>query len=379
MLSKFARCVGCTGVVMALGLASASAQAAASNGYLSGYGGVVCVKKVGKHLYPVKCPTGPTGPAGPTGPKGVTGATGPAGPTGPTGPAGGGTGGGGTTGPTGAAGATGATGPTGPEGKEGKTGPTGPAGGGTGGGVGPTGPTGAAGATGATGPTGEKGEKGEKGATGPTGGGTGGGGTTGATGPTGPEGKTGPTGPTGAPGGGTGAEANVREEQEKISKEFVLKKGSLNPNNGNAEQGTWSVFIDVPKGGHQVNAIAAISFPILLAESEAITSVYRSASAAESPEPPCLGNLEEPHAEPGFLCVYRGQNEGSLEKEDTGAAFFGFEKPNGEYQIEEGKDGGKLGMLAVFRSKEFKEPPVTELKAASYMSAAGSWSVAAIK
>ena len=146
-----------------------------------------------------------------------------------------------------------------------------------------------------------------------------------------------------------------------------------------SEQGTWTAHINVAAKQHQDESIAAISFPILLAESEAITSVYRSASAAESPEEPCYGNLEEPHAAPGFLCVYRGQNEGSLEKEDTNASFFQFEKPNGEFQIEEGKDGGKLGMLVVFRTKEFAETPIKEVKAASYLNAAGSWSVKAIK
>src|SRR5450631_113015 len=89
------------------------------------------------------------------------GANGAPGSVGPQGPAG----------PQGAAGATGATGPSGPLGGPGPmglpgvTGPTGPSG--------PTGSTGAIGATGATGATGPTGPKGDKGDTGPSSSGTG--------------------------------------------------------------------------------------------------------------------------------------------------------------------------------------------------------------
>ena len=312
--------------------------------------------------------TGPEGKEGKEGPKGVTGSTGPEGKEGkegPTGPAGGGTGGG----ATGPAGATGATGP------EGKEGPTGPAGGGTGGG-----------ATGATGPEGKEGKEGKEGPTGPAGGGTGGGATgpAGATGATGAEGKagaTGATGPTGPAGGGTGGGGESNVVQEPAGKKlFVLKAGQR-------EQGTWSVFLDVPVGGHQAGPVAHISYPIYLSKEEKPTAVFRNEAQSKEPEVPCVGTTNEPEAEAGFLCVYRGGNTGWEEKEDENAKFALFFDAQGNPQGEEGKEGSKMGELAAFRTtapafaEGCKSPVSTACKvtASSYLSAGGSWSVKALK
>jgi hypothetical protein len=306
---------------------------------------------------------GPTGPTGSTGEKGegVTGATGPtgekgekgeAGPTGPTG-SGGGTGG--------SPGPTGPTGPTGEKGEKGEkgetvTGPTGPtgSGGGTGGSPGPTGPTGEKGEKGTTGATGEKGEKG---ATGPTGGGGGTGGSTGptgATGPTGEKGEKGATGPTGSGGGGS---------------ELCLGSGK-------SETGAWSATISAAKGGPQSEVAGVVSYSPKLCEAEVLTLVYVGAVAAETPgsaNPECVGSVNEPVAGKGFLCVYRGQNAGALEKQDKNAAFFKLASTTFE-----GGGTGEDGELVLFRTTEFSETTIiTAMAKESYLVAGGGWAVTA--
>jgi hypothetical protein len=327
---------------------------------------------------------GGTGPTGPTGPMGEKGEMGEQGETGPTGPEGtGGTGGGGTTG------ATGPTGPTGPEG----TGGTG--GGGTTGATGPTGPTGpegtggtgGGGTTGATGPTGEKGEKGETGPTGPEGkGGTGGTGG-GATGPTGPEGKTGPTGPTGPEGkGGTGGTGGG-----PATELGTLKSGA-------AETGGWTASIDAETGTLQQEAHGVVSFPIKLQAYPELAGVavhYRNATEALKPEGACKGSVDEPIAEKGSLCVYRGgAGNGSKEDEDSNvtktqaasscagkATGVFFENFFGEcIEAIEGV-GGQDGVDVVFRttSPTFVEGGnlTTKVTAPGKMVAHGSWAVTA--
>jgi hypothetical protein len=108
-------------------------------------------------------------------------------------------------------------------------------------------------------------------------------------------------------------------------------------------------------------------------------ATYRPESLSEKPEPPCLGSVNEPVAEAGNLCVYRGGNFGSLEKQDKNAGFFGFLQPNGNNTSVSG-EAGVLGQQIVFRSTEFKEeePPVEELAAAKSpvrLHAIGSWAV----
>ena len=298
---------------------------------------------------------GTTGPTGPTGPEGKEGSEGKEGPTGPAGEGGGG--GEGTTGPTGPTGEGGGGGGT-----TGPTGPTGPTGAGGGGG----------GPTGATGPTGP---------TGPAGGGTGGSGTTGATGPEGPEGKAGPTGPTGPAGGGTGGTGSSE----------ATSFGKLA--SGKQETGYWSATISAIKGGPQVEAVGAVSFPIPLGAS--VKTIYRTEAESESPAAPCAGAPDNPTAEKGFLCVYRGfAGIGSKESEDKFAAnqpclsaggtlnseCVFFESAKGGPIEETSPEAGKLGVGVVFRTKPFNEtgtgPPAT-LTENSYLIAKGSWAVRA--
>jgi hypothetical protein len=89
----------------------------------------------------------------------------------------------------------------------------------------------------------------------------------------------------------------------------------------------------------------------------------------------CQGIVNEPAAEPGNLCVYRGGNFGSLEKTDKNASFAEFHTAAG------GGIGavGHLGQLVIFRSNEFnQEAPIEALSAASApvnLTAEGSWSM----
>ena len=321
-------------------------------------------------------PTGPTGKEGKEGKAGATGATGPAGATGATGPTGpeGGGGGKGATGATGPAGATGATGPTGKEGKEGPagkegkagaTGATGPEGGG-GGGKGATGATGPAGATGATGPAGATGTPGAAGATGKEG-------------PAGKEGKAGATGPTGPEGGGGGG---LPVELPAGGQEHGVWSASLNVSGEQEVAFKNGTAVEKVKvlGGAQQQTIGVVSFPVPLKEGEAknLALKYCNEVCGETPEPPCLGSVEEPTAEEGFLCVYRGGQFGSLEKQDKNAKFFGFESPGGFSE-----KVGLLGDLVIFRTNEFKEEQATtkekeeaeHIKKESSLSAGGSWAV----
>jgi hypothetical protein len=83
----------------------------------------------------------------------------------------------------------------------------------------------------------------------------------------------------------------------------------------------------------------------------------------------------EPVAEPGNLCVYRGGNFGSLEREDKNAAFSQFRTPLG---VGAGEPS-RLGQEVLFRSSEFnEEAPVEALAPASApvsLTAEGSWSM----
>jgi hypothetical protein len=121
------------------------------------------------------------------------------------------------------------------------------------------------------------------------------------------------------------------------------------------------------------------SFPVRLKETAEIASKYRDEPEAETPESPCVGSVNEPVAEPGWLCTYRGGGGfGSLESQDKNAKFFNFEKPNGVYLIPPGiREVGVLGALIVFRSNQFTEEGTTpaELTERTYLVAGGSWSV----
>jgi hypothetical protein len=227
---------------------------------------------------------------------------------------------------------------------------------------GPTGPTGPAGSNGANGATG---------ATGPSGG---------------PPGPTGPTGPAGSNGSSIAFGQTDR----------VCTAVGISPNDVTncflkekvAETGTWSASIAVPNGGPQQQANGVASFsPKYPLEPATLTLHYRNEAESQSPAKPCLGSVNEPQAEKGNLCFYRGAQKGK-ETEDTnikepGAAgnTEGFGTLLGEH-LENGKECPnevglcQTGVLVIFRTAQFAEPSVP-VTAASYLNAFGSWAVTA--
>jgi hypothetical protein len=147
-----------------------------------------------------------------------------------------------------------------------------------------------------------------------------------------------------------------------------------------SESGGWSATISVPIGGPQTQADGVVSFPIPLARGEKVKFTYRNEREAIEPKAPCLGSVNEPVAEPGNLCIYRGgAGFGSNENEDKNAKFVQFEDLFGETVKETGEaNSGDLGVLIVFRTNEFAlegthQPLAKEAK----LTAAGSWAVTA--
>jgi len=144
---------------------------------------------------------------------------------------------------------------------------------------------------------------------------------------------------------------------------------------GQQETGTWATNIAEPTAGPQVQAEAAISFPVRLKTATVVKPVYRNAKESNTPLKPCLGNVNQPVAEPGFLCIYRGEPNGGLETMDKNAAFFGITDPKGNFILPTEKVGA-LGALVVFRTGQFSEEEAgTTLTEPAYLSAAGSWAV----
>jgi hypothetical protein len=257
----------------------------------------------------------------------------------------------------GATGATGATGPTGPEGPQGKQGNQG-----------------FPGPTGATGPTGEKGatgEKGEKGATGPSGG---------------PPGPTGPTGANGSNGSTIAGAVDRTCTSVGISPEDRI---TCTLNAKVTEQGTWSAHISVPTGGPQAEADGVVSFnPKYPIEPSTLKLKYKNETESQVPALPCIGSVNEPVAQKGNLCVYRGLQKGK-EAEDTNITepaaiplpWGTFATPLGEFIANGGecnKENGQCqnGVVVIFRTAQFGEPRV-KVTAESYLDAKGSWAVTA--
>jgi hypothetical protein len=172
-------------------------------------------------------------------------------------------------------------------------------------GTGPAGPTGPAGTNGKDGTSGEKGAtgaEGPKGATGATG-------PTGATGATGPTGATGATGPTGAT-GATGATGSP------------WTAGGTLPSSA-TETGSWGGrfnFTEEPEPGVKKGKFdTAVSFNIPLAAELASTNV-KAISKTGVVGPECdngvgiAASVTNPEADPGFLCVFVGLDEGAVGK-----------------------------------------------------------------
>jgi hypothetical protein len=167
-----------------------------------------------------------------------------------------------------AKGKKGPRGPRGPAGPQGPAGPAGPAGP-----QGSAGPQGPAGANGQDGAAGQPGAPGAKGATGPSG-------------PTGTKGATGAEGTEGSPwtAGGT------------LPSEATLT-------------GTWAVGQSwaMDEGGESV-LWAPLSFSIPLDPSAlGLGTTVHVIQAAAPPTASCPGNVGDPQAAPGNLCVYAGK------------------------------------------------------------------------
>jgi hypothetical protein len=291
----------------------------------------------------------------------------------------------GRSGPQGPAG----SGPLGPQGLQGIVGPIGLPGE-----RGPQGPVGPAGEPGPPGVNGNDGIVGERGASGPAGAA----GATGATGAT--SGLVGPAGSNGANGsngsGGTGGSGLA---------DRVCTTLGLSPNDVTncflkekfAETGTWSASIAVPNGGPQQQANGVVSFNPKYPTKEVdealglppatLTLHYRNEAESQAVIKPCLGSVNEPQAEKGNLCVYRGAQKGK-ETEDTNIKepnaagnTEGFSNPFGVH-LENGQEcpnesgDCQTGVLVIFRTAQFAEPRV-KVTAESYLNAFGSWAVTA--
>jgi hypothetical protein len=260
---------------------------------------------------------------------------------------------------SGAAGVRGATGPAGPEGARGTAGASGSNGGaGEIGATGPRGPVGQSpvGVTGATGITGPAGANGPSGDTGPTGsapagavGARGAAGGSGATGVTGPAGVAGATGATGAagPAGATGAAGSP-----------VASRLST----GQSETGVWSAATaQRPENVHYT--LATISFPVELVQepTEAIFVNHEQTQKAPSERSPakikehCKGTLEEPTAEPGYLCAYAGLEH--LENAEERAI-----------ENEDGAEGGAITGAIIYFAQ-------IEVSVATTIRAQGTWAL----
>ena len=147
-----------------------------------------------------------------------------------------------------------------------------------------------------------------------------------------------------------------------------------------SESGGWSATISVPSGGPQTQADGVVSFPTPLPRGEKVKFTYRNEREALEPKAPCLGSVNEPVAEPGNLCVYRGgAGFGSKENEDRNTKFVQFEDFFGETIRETGEaNSGDLGVLIIFRTNEFGvEGAHLTLAKEAELTAAGSWAVTA--
>jgi len=131
--------------------------------------------------------------------------------------------------------------------------------------------------------------------------------------------------------------------------------------------------------GKRVEAQAAgvVSYPVPLKEKDKVE--YRNETQSLEPKAPCLGSPNEPVAEAGWTCVYRGGNFGSQEAQDKNVKFSTFEDALGNELAPKSAEGGKLGDLVVFRTNEFGvESAVAEpLANPAYLVASGSWAVTA--
>jgi hypothetical protein len=160
---------------------------------------------------------------------------------------------------------------------------------------------------------------------------------------------------------------------------FLKSKGT--------ESGVWSVHIHAPAKTEQAQADASISYPLMLKEKTSVKLTYRTEPQTEKPAAPCLGAADEPFAEPGNLCTYRGFKEAGSKEAGVGVGnvdkstkFERFSSAEGEGPLTTTglANAGDIGLDLVFRTNEFStETPITELATESNLTAKGSWAVTA--
>ena len=140
----------------------------------------------------------------------------------------------------------------------------------------------------------------------------------------------------------------------------------------------------MPKGGHQEQVQAAISYPIPTGTKE-YKVVYLNETQVLEPGTVegCNGSNQEPSAEPGYLCVYQGDTAqlGTLKSEWTGAKWIELTDPSGNQDASEegvaGTEGGEIGEMVVYRTNTFTETPNKSLPAEASLNAAGAWALTA--
>jgi hypothetical protein len=153
-----------------------------------------------------------------------------------------------------------------------------------------------------------KGAIGKSGATGATGA-IGPAGATGSTGSTGPTGSTGSSGSTGSAGtqGLKGETGHEGKEGSPWTAGGTLPKGK-------SLTGEWNVYT-VATAADQ-NAINSVSFALPLSEAPTVHYIREK----EAPPSGCTGNVKEPGAEEGNLCIFTGVEENSLDEYLPGLA-----------------------------------------------------------
>ncbi len=201
---------------------------------------------------------------------------------------------------------------------------------------------GKAGAKGANGATGATGAAGPAGPAGPTG----------ANGPTGPAGPTGLTGATGAAGptGAAGTEGSPWTAGGTLPAEKT-------------ETGAWGFSTQTPL----TTLITSVSFPIPLGEELAATAVHYVGPGETVTD--CPGNVQEPKAAPGNLCVYQGAvySLTLLTGETAKVEIFPPTVSVGQFFGDEHTGAGKTGASVNFEPDSSTEPVVGW----------GSWAVTA--
>jgi hypothetical protein len=197
------------------------------------------------------------------------------------------------------------------------------------------------------------------------------------------------------------ASALAKPQEPTVSRESCLESPITGPEQkgifctlkpGGTEKGGWSATISEPAGAPQTQADGVASFSIPYPESgnfltaPNLKATYRNEAEAVAPRAPCLGSTNEPVAEPGNLCVYRGQGipqeHAALPgfAHDENAKFVAFQMPGGKLL----KSGELLptesielsSLMIVFRTDEFNEKTgeVTLAKPA-HLTAVGSWAL----